>query len=116
MGRERKDSAIFVAFDDWDHPELATPERSLLRAVLLNAVADLRRPGEHARKATDFFLNKDEDYMFSFHSICSYLNIDPTQVLIVTGLAEGGDGVVPHEAGREPNEDEEAAQLSDDES
>lgn len=90
MGRERKDSAIFVAYDDWDHPELAGPERSLLRAVLLNAVADLRRPGEHQRKATDFFLSKDEEYMFSFHSICSYLNIDPQQVLVVTGLVEGG--------------------------
>jgi hypothetical protein len=86
MGKERRESALFSAFDDWDPPEIAVPEKSLLRAILLNAIADLRRPGDFKRKATEFFLSREEDYIFSFQSICGYLNIDPSQVLVVVGL------------------------------
>ncbi|MBX7144722.1 MAG: hypothetical protein K1X79_09750 [Oligoflexia bacterium] len=77
------DVAIDVAFDDIVPYDPALPERNLLRAVLLNALSDLRKPGEPHREAAMFFLNTDEDYLFSFQSICNHLDIDPSRVLIV---------------------------------
>jgi hypothetical protein len=89
MSNESKNTAIYTAFDDLEQPEIITPERNLLRAVLLNAVADLRRPGDFHRKATEYFLSREEDYVFSFHSVCGYLNIDPRQILVLVGLENG---------------------------
>jgi len=86
MAKEFKNTAIFTAFDDFDPPEMATPERNLLRAVLLNAIADMGRPGEFCRKATEYFLSREEDYLYSFQSVCSYLDIDASQILILVGL------------------------------
>ena len=51
MASDKKNTAIFTAFDDFEQPELATPEKNLLRAVLLNAIADMNREGEFSRKA-----------------------------------------------------------------
>lgn len=86
MASEKRNTAIFTAYDDQEAPELATPERNLLRAVLLNAVSDMNREGEFSRKARDYFLNKDDDYLFSFQSVCSFLNINPHHILIIVGL------------------------------
>jgi hypothetical protein len=88
MSQERKNTAIFTAFDDMDQPELATPERNLLRAILINAIADMNRQGEESRRAKDYFLDREDDYVFSFKSVCSYLNIDPQHILILVGLRE----------------------------
>jgi hypothetical protein len=89
MGNDRKHTAIYTAFDEHEQPEIVVPERNLLRAVLLNAIADLRRPGDYNRKATEYFLSTEDDYVFSFHSVCGYLNIDPRQILILVGLENG---------------------------
>ena len=89
MGNDSKHTAIYTAFDDYDQPEIIVPERNLLRAILLNALADLRRPGEFSRKATDYFINADEEYIFSFRSICSFLQISPHHILILAGLEQG---------------------------
>ena len=43
--REGKNTAIYVGFDDFEQAELATPEKNLLRAILLNAIADVNLPG-----------------------------------------------------------------------
>ena len=88
MSNERKNTAIFTAFDDLDLPELATPERNLLRAILINAISDMNKEGEESRRAKDYFLDKEDDYVFSFRSVCSYLNIDPQHILILVGLRE----------------------------
>lgn len=89
MSHERKNTAIFTAFDDMELPELATPERNLLRAILINAIADMNRQGgDESRRAREYFLNRDDDYVFSFKSVCSYLNIDPQHILILVGLRE----------------------------
>lgn len=84
-----KHTAIYTAYDDHDQPGIFVPERNLLRAVLLNAIADLRRPGDFQRKATDYFLSREDDYVFSFNSVCSYLSIDPRHILILVGLENG---------------------------
>lgn len=86
MGREGKNTAIYIGFEDYEQAEMATPERNLLRAILLNAVADINRPGEFSRRARDYFMSKEDDYVFSFQSVCSFLNINPHHILILVGL------------------------------
>ena len=86
MASEKRNTAIFTAYDDSEAPELATPERNLLRAVLLNAISDMNRDGEFSRKARDYFTSKEDDYLFSFQSVCSFLNINPHHILIIVGL------------------------------
>jgi len=86
MPKENRPSVAFTGFDDHEQRELATPEKNLLRAILMNAIADLTRPGEMHRKATEFFTSKEEDYLFSFQSICSYLEIEPQHILYIVGL------------------------------
>ena len=94
MMREGKNTAIYVGFDDFEQPELATPEKNLLRAILLNAIADVNRPGEFSRRAKDYFLSKEDDYIFSFQSVCSFLNINPHHILVLTGLEQSDRYVV----------------------
>jgi hypothetical protein len=86
MMREGKNTAIYVGFEDLEQPEMATPERNLLRAILLNAMADLNRHGDFARRAKDYLLSKEDDYIFSFQSVCSFLNVNPHHILVIAGL------------------------------
>ena len=86
MARESKNTAIYAAYDESDAGDLPIPEKSLLRAVLLNAIADVNRNDEHSRKAKDYFLSREDDYIFSFQAVCSYLNIDPRNILVLVGL------------------------------
>ena len=66
--------------------DLLEPEKGLMAAVLLSALADLDRPGEPNRKATTFFLDVEDEYIYSFRGICSYLSLDPSKVLQITGI------------------------------
>jgi hypothetical protein len=86
MARDSKNTAIYSAYDESDAGDLPIPEKSLLRAVLLNAIADVNRNDEHSRKARDYFLSREDDYIFSFQAICSYLNIEPRNILVLVGL------------------------------
>ncbi len=92
--REGKNTAIYEGFEDFEQSELATPEKNLLRAILLNAIADVNRPGEFSRRARDYFMSKEEDYIFSFQSVCSFLNINPHHILILVGLEQSDRYVV----------------------
>jgi hypothetical protein len=82
----KRNTAIYTAFEDFDASELPIPEKGLLRAILLNAIADMNREDEYARKARSYFLSKEEDYIFSFQAVCSYLNINPRHILVLVGL------------------------------
>ncbi len=75
-----------VGFEGEEPYDVVTPEKNLLRAVLMSAFNDLKREGELGRKATEFFLDRDEEYIFSFRAICDFLSVDPKRVLRVTGL------------------------------
>lgn len=86
MPRDQKNTAIYEAFAEHDHFDPSWAEKNLLKAMLMNAMADLRQPGEVGRKAVEYFLGIDEDYVFSFRSVCSYLNVDADKILYVTGL------------------------------
>jgi len=112
MMREGKNTAIYVGFDDFEQVELATPEKNLLRAILLNAIADVNRPGEFSRRAKDYLLSKEEDYIFSFQSVCSFLNINPHHILVLAGL-EISDRYVVRKPG-EPVAEEAAPAVEED--
>ena len=86
MARDEKDTAIYVAYEDWDLIDTAAAEKDLLRAVLLGAMQDLRKNGDFAKKAREYFLSPENDYIFSFRSICHLLDIDRSKVLRVVGL------------------------------
>ena len=86
MQREERNTAIYVAYDDVRPHDGSVPEKNLLVAILLNALNDLKKPGDTGRKAVEFFLNAEDDYIFSFQSICDYLAIDPKKILTITGL------------------------------
>lgn len=99
----KRNTAIYTAFDDCDANEIPTPEKGLLRSILLNAIADMNREDEYARKARSYFLSREDDYIFSFQAVCSYLNINPHHILVLVGLEKSpkaalqqsadGDGV-----------------------
>ena len=86
MAKEDRNTAIYIAYDDHEPTDAALAEKNLLRALLVTAMADLRKSGEVARRAHEYFLNPDESYIFSFISVCNHLNVDPHRVLMVTGL------------------------------
>ncbi len=88
MLKEDKNTAIYIAFEECEPHDTALPEKNLLRAILLTAMADLKKPGEPSRRAVEYFLNADESYIFSFHSICTFLDLDPNRILLVTGLRQ----------------------------
>lgn len=90
MAKQSNETTVFIAFDDHVSFDPARPEKELLRAILLNALSDLRKPGELSRRAREYFLSAEEDYLFSFQSVCNFLNIDPKRILKVTGLQHGG--------------------------
>lgn len=86
--RDKRNTAIYTAFDDVDPTDIALPEKGLLRAILLNAIADMNREDEYSRRAREYFLSKEDDYIFSFQAVCSYLNVNPRHILILVGLED----------------------------
>jgi hypothetical protein len=86
MAKDRANTAIYVAFEDHQGIDPAEPERNLLRAIMLTALSDLRKEGESRKKAIEYFLNPEDEYLFSFQSVCTLLDIDPKQILVVAGL------------------------------
>lgn len=86
MLKDKKNTAIYIAYEDDKPIDFANAEKNLLRAILLSAMSDIKRTGEAGRKAKEFFLSSDENYVFSFRSICDHLEIDRQSVLTVVGL------------------------------
>jgi hypothetical protein len=80
MTNNEKNSSLYVAYDD-SESSLNSSETELLLAILLTAIEDLKDEGRKSRKAREFFLSKEEDYLFSFLSICDYLNVSATVIL-----------------------------------
>jgi len=86
MAKDRASTAIYVAYDDHSNLDPAEPERNLLRAIILTALSDLRKEGDPRKKAIEYFLSPDEEYLFSFQSVCGLLDIDPKNILVLAGL------------------------------
>jgi len=83
-----KDTVIYIAQEDDLPYDTSRPEKELLRAVLQNALLDMNKPGEVGRKAKEYFLSAEEDYLFSFRAVCSYLNLSPRRILVAAGLRD----------------------------
>ena len=68
--------------------DFSEPEKELMLAILKSAVTDLEK-GDKASmlKAKRFFLNQENDYIFSFLSICELLSVTPGKIIEETGLA-----------------------------
>jgi len=86
--KDKKNTAIYVAYEDFDPFDPACPEKNLLFAILSSALVDLEKSGEARKRAVEFFLSPENDYIFSFRAICSYLNVDPGKILLVKGLSQ----------------------------
>ncbi|MCB0352726.1 MAG: hypothetical protein KDD64_04350 [Bdellovibrionales bacterium] len=88
MKEYQKNTAIFVAYDDYRPFDPTKPEKSLLRAILASALADYRKGGELQKQAEEYLLSEEDDYIFSFRAVCNFLDVDPERILVVTGLKE----------------------------
>ncbi len=66
----------------------STPEKVLCAAILVGAILDIKKKGDVRRKAKRFFLSKDEEYVFSFRSICTQLEIPPEKILSLKDIQE----------------------------
>lgn len=74
-----------------------SPEKRLMFAVLLDAIAQLRRPDTRlAIEAEEWFRDADDDGVFSFTNVCGALGFEPTM------LANGILGNESRIAGRAP--------------
>lgn len=92
MSKEPKNAAIFEAYEDSQAWDPSTPEKNLLRAMLITAMADLRKKGKVGRLARQYFLNGNDQYLFSFRSVCAFLDLDPEQILRKVGLLSQDSG------------------------
>lgn len=53
-----------------------SPEQELMKAVLFQAVMDLKQDDFVAKQARAYFLSKDVDHAFSFESVCLSFGLD----------------------------------------
>lgn len=97
MSDKEKTQVVYHAYGDIDPLDPSDPEKELLRAILVGAIQDMRKESLEKRKATEFFLSPEDDYVFSFLSICDYLKIDPNKVLVVTGIKKGSKSKIVEE-------------------
>ncbi len=57
--------------------KVPTAESELMRAIILRAIEDYNSTGELHDAAVEYLNDEDEEYVFSFVSICRYLGFDP---------------------------------------
>ncbi|MCB0318114.1 MAG: hypothetical protein KDD56_05105 [Bdellovibrionales bacterium] len=53
------------------------PICELMRAIILRSIEDYNSKAEFKQEAIDYFEDEDEEYIFSFVSICRHLGFDP---------------------------------------
>lgn len=80
------DTAIYTAYDDHRAYDPAEAEKNLMRAVLKTAMDDISRRGEARRDARLFFNSNDDNYLFSFISICRHLCLCPHTIRELVGV------------------------------
>lgn len=80
------DSVAFVAFEDHKNPDVSEPEKNLMRAILRSAMDDMQKDNAEMRKAKNYFLEDSEDYLYSFRSICTQLELCEQTILDLVGI------------------------------
>ena len=96
MARNDKDIALFAAYEDIIPWDAATPEKNLLRAMLITAMADFKKKGKVRRLAHEYFSNTNDSYPFSFRSVCRTLDVSPEDILRRIGMLEAQKEEPPH--------------------
>lgn len=81
---------MFTAYEDIIPWDASTPEKNLLRAMLITAMADYKKKGKVQRLAHEYFTNPNDTYPFSFRAVCRYLDVDAEEILRTVGLLERG--------------------------
>jgi len=85
--KEEKNTAIYFAYEDYEPFDQSAPEKSLLWAILMTALTDLKKEGELKRRAADYITNIEDEYLFSFESVCDFLHLDPNRVRKASGVS-----------------------------
>lgn len=85
MSSDEKTTVILAAYEE-EAGDPIRPEKNLLLAILVSAMNDLKNKGRVGRQAQEFFLNDDQEYIFSFRAICEQLEVSPDKILMVTGI------------------------------
>lgn len=88
MARNDKNIAMFTAYEDIIPWDASTPEKNLLRAMLITAMADYKKKGKVQRLAHEYFTNTNDTYPFSFRAVCRYLDVDAEEILRTVGLLD----------------------------
>ena len=83
-----KETQIFVAYEEHDSFDIAEAEKNLMRAILKSAMDDFRKKGEPYRDARRYLLADEEQYLYSFKSVCYHLNLCPKTIRRVLGIAQ----------------------------
>ena len=65
-----------------------TPLSELMRAIILRAIEDFNSTGEHHDEAIEYLCDEDEEYIFSFVSICRHFGLDPDKTRRAIMFAE----------------------------
>ncbi len=84
----KAETAIFTAFDDHSSFDGSEPEKNLMRAILRTAMEDISKGGTAHRDARNYFLSREDNYLFSFASVCNHLNLCQRTILTLCGLLE----------------------------
>lgn len=97
------DPAVTQQFlDATRRSERLEPELALLRAILEDAIYDYRKYANshdlsgrrRFREVESWLMGENEDWIFSFQSVCEHLGLDPNYVR--RGLLEQKSGAKPH--------------------
>lgn len=84
--KKNNETAIYVAYEDFESIDESVSEKFLLKAVLTSAMNEVDKEGDNAKDAIRYFLDPTNEYIFSFQSVCEHLSVSPKQILIATGL------------------------------
>lgn len=88
------DTAIFTAYEEHKHSDVAEPEKNLMRAILRTAMDDMRKRGEAYRDAKRYLMSDEDYYVFSFISVCYHLDLCPRTIRTVMGLVGNRDSIM----------------------
>lgn len=80
---------IFTAFDDFEGDPSSDPEKNLMLAILSTAIADFKQKGQVYQSAKNYLMSDEDNYIYSFISVCSHLNVCPKIVRKYLGLPPG---------------------------
>ncbi len=82
----KADSAVFTAYEDHKGVDGAESEKNLMRAILHQAMEDIKKGGDKSRDAGRYFIDARDDYLYSFVSICRHLELCAKTIRTVVGI------------------------------